>query len=38
MPVSTPDGQPVSALRIGKAKLALWTGWLMLVALFVFCW
>jgi len=38
MPVSTPDGQPVWAHRTGKAKLALWTGWLMLVALFVFCW
>ena len=38
MPVSTKDGIPVWAHRTGKAKLALWAGWLGLVALFVFCW
>jgi len=38
MLVSTPNGQPAWAQRSGRAKLALWAGWLALVALFVFCW
>jgi phosphonate transport system permease protein len=38
MPVSTLDARPVWAHRTGRTKLALWAGWLALVALFVFCW
>ena len=38
MPVSTVNGQPAWAHRTPRARLALWAGWLGLVALFVFCW
>ena len=38
MPVLTPNGRPEWAHRTPKARLALWTGWLALAALFVFCW
>ena len=38
MPLSTVNGQPVWARRTSRAKLAIWAGWLALVALFVFCW
>jgi phosphonate transport system permease protein len=38
MPISVENGQPVWAHRTGSVKLALWVGWLGLVALFVFCW
>ncbi|HSF96000.1 MAG TPA: phosphonate ABC transporter, permease protein PhnE [Thermohalobaculum sp.] len=38
MPVGVQNGQPVWAQRTPKARLALWAGWLALVALFVFCW
>jgi phosphonate transport system permease protein len=38
MPVSTAIGGRTWTHRTGAAKLALWAGWLALVALFVFCW
>jgi len=38
MPITVENGQPVWAHRTSKAKLALWVGWLALLALFVFCW
>jgi phosphonate transport system permease protein len=38
MPVATQNGQPAWAHRTQGTKLALWVGWLALVALFVFCW
>ncbi|GAB5377305.1 MAG: phosphonate ABC transporter, permease protein PhnE [Acuticoccus sp.] len=38
MPVSTLDGAPVWRQRTSGQRLALWVGWLALVALFVFCW
>ncbi len=38
MPVSNVNGQSAWAHRTPKARLALWVGWLGLVALFVFCW
>jgi len=38
MPVSSLDDRPEWAHRTPKARLALWAGWLALVALFVFCW
>lgn len=38
MPVSTVSGAPVWRHRTSRASLALWAGWLALVALFVFCW
>ena len=31
-------GQPVWRHRSSRAQLLLWTGWLVLVALFVWCW
>jgi len=38
MPISTLDGKPAWKHRTSKQSLALWAGWLALVALFVFCW
>ncbi|HUF86574.1 MAG TPA: phosphonate ABC transporter, permease protein PhnE, partial [Thermohalobaculum sp.] len=38
MPISTRDGQPVWRHRTTRASLALWAGWLGLVALTVYCW
>ncbi len=38
MPITTQNGQPVWAKRTSKQSLAMWAGWLALVALFVFCW
>ncbi|MCH8953062.1 MAG: phosphonate ABC transporter, permease protein PhnE [Proteobacteria bacterium] len=38
MPISTLDGKPVWKHRTSRQSLALWAGWLALVALFVFCW
>ena len=38
MPVSEVNGQPAWKHRTSRASLALWVGWLALVALFVFCW
>ena len=38
MPVARLGGRQVWRRRTGRAQLALWLGWLALVALFVFCW
>ncbi len=38
MPISTVSGQPAWKHRTSRQGLALWMGWLALVALFVFCW
>ena len=38
MPVATRDGRPVWHHRTPRARLALWAGWLGLVALTVYCW
>ncbi len=38
MPVSSAAGAPVWRNRTTGQSLALWAGWLALVALFVFCW
>ena len=38
MPVATRNGVPVWHQRTSGQSLALWVGWLALVALFVFCW
>jgi phosphonate transport system permease protein len=38
MPVAARHGQPVWRHRTPKASLALWAGWLALVALTVYCW
>jgi phosphonate transport system permease protein len=38
MPVATRNGSRGWRHRTGRAQLALWAGWLVLVALFVFCW
>ena len=38
MPISTLDGKPVWKHRTSRQSLALWAGWLALVALFVFTW
>ena len=38
MPISEVNGQPAWKHRTSRASLALWAGWLALVALFVFCW
>ncbi|TDQ85434.1 phosphonate transport system permease protein [Dongia mobilis] len=38
MPVGKIAGQPVWQHRTPRARLALWAGWLGLVALFVYCW
>ena len=38
MPVSTQNSTPAWKHRTSRASLALWAGWLALVALFVFCW
>jgi phosphonate transport system permease protein len=38
MPISMLDGQPEWKHRTSKQALALWAGWLALVALFVFTW
>ncbi len=37
MPISSRDGQPVWRHRTTRANLALWAGWLGLVALTVYC-
>lgn len=38
MPVAQAEGKPLWQHRTSRAQLALWAGWLALVALFVFCW
>ena len=38
MPVATRNGEPVWMKRTTRASLALWGGWLGLVALTVYCW
>ena len=38
MPIFTLDGRSAWAHRTGTQRLALWAGWLGLVALFVYCW
>ncbi|HEX6141299.1 MAG TPA: phosphonate ABC transporter, permease protein PhnE [Geminicoccaceae bacterium] len=38
MPVREIDGQRVWKLRTTRAQWAIWAGWLVLVALFVWCW
>ena len=38
MPISTNKDQPVWKHRTGTQGLALWAGWLGLVAFFAFCW
>ncbi len=38
MPVALADGRPVWTRRTTGARIAIWAGWLALVALFVFCW
>ena len=38
MPVVTAAGRREWQLRTPRARLALWFGWLAVVALFVFCW
>ncbi len=38
MPVERIGDRPVWEHRASRVRLALWSGWLALVALFVFCW
>lgn len=38
MPISSEAGKPHWQHRTGRTQLALWVGWLALVALFVYCW
>jgi len=38
MPVREVDGQRLWKLRTTRAQWAIWAGWLVLVALFVWCW
>ena len=39
MPITKAEtGTPVWTHRTSKTRLAIWTGWLLLVALFIFCW
>jgi phosphonate transport system permease protein len=39
MPITKSDtGTPVWKHRTSKTRLAMWVGWLLLVALFIFCW
>ncbi|MDF2367924.1 phosphonate ABC transporter, permease protein PhnE [Sneathiella sp.] len=39
MPIGkTETGKPIWMHRTPKARLAMWVGWLALVALFIFCW
>jgi len=38
VPTSTVNGTPVWRQRTSRQSLFMWVGWLLLVALFVFCW
>ena len=38
MPIRTESGRPVWQHRTGATRLALWAGWLALVALFIYSW
>ncbi len=38
MPVDSRSGTRIWRRRTSRAQLGLWFGWLLLVALFVFCW
>lgn len=38
MPIRTEAGRPVWQHRTGATRLALWAGWLALVALFIYSW